>query len=657
MRLIFSSYRNSYILALSILFFVGSFLASLPVAHAIRTTQYPNTAYLLGTGSEGSADGLVPSVASISGTTYDVASDLVGNLYFTDRDKHVIRFYDKASGRVTTVAGTLSQAGFQDGTNARLNGPKGIAVQPKADNTGNVYFVDEGNYAVRMYNPVTKSVSTVAGGASSSAYQDGVGTSARFSILWGIRAARNNTLYVSEGSSTGYIRKIDIATSRVSTVYQYTLSSGVYGLALDPVFQDRIYFTVFGGVYSIHMITRAVTALDTTNTNCQYLTSLVGGLLAYTCGTNMVFIRSTTNNSLVAIGSASSGYVENSAGPTGVAFNSPGGVAAMPLIRPYTQVVVVDRLNYRLRIVNVKFDATFTSELPETHTKSLQLTQTKTKTIHIPVTTTTTTVPSTTTTTPTTTTTTTTITTTTRTTTTPRPTAPAYTAAPNTTVVALWFPNASLPLMNITATTEAVTTSWVLALNASLIAAIETDVRRALGLPTAIDVNNTDSSTLESELVMVVDGEVRVNATTGEIMLHIQVPLLTEPATPSSLLIMYQSLSLSAYATTKTYLLSANETMAYSSNLCAACAGPNCFGASKRPRCASQNNNGYTPFKAPKVNPCESWYCIMAVFLACFVIGCIISYSAYRASLATAAKKNSGRYHALREETTQLRSK
>lgn len=633
----------------------------LPPAEAIRTIEYPNTEYLLGTGSDGSVDGAVPSIASISSTTYDVASDMVGNLYFTDRQQHVIRFYDKTTKRVSTVAGLLSQAGFQDGTSARLNGPKGIAVQPRPDNSGNVYFVDEGNFAVRMYNPRTKAVTTVAGGASLSQYLDGVGTGARFTTLWGIRAARNNTLYVSEGTSTGYIRKIDIATSRVTTVYQYSLSSGVYGLALDPVFQDRIYFTVYGGVYSMHMITRAVTAHDTVNYDCKYLTSLVGGLLAYTCASsgneNKVLIRSVSLGTLATLGGTSSGYVENSTGPLGVMFNSPGGVAALPLIRPYSQLVVVDRLNGRIRKVNAKFDATFTQELEETRTESLKITQTKSKTIHIPETTTTTTQPTTTTTTPTSTTTTTTVTTTTVTTTTPRPTDPPYTAAPNTTVISLWFPNASLPLINITATTQAVATSWVLALNESIIEVLQQDIRRALGLPTIIDANATDDETLAASLVLIVVSEVRVNASTKEIMLRVQVPLLVEPATPSSLQSLYQVLSLARFPATVTFLRTANETASYAANLCAACAGPNCYITAKRPRCASQNNNGYVPFRVPKENPCESWYCIMAVFLACFFIGSVIAFSAYKASMSTVAKKQEGRSHALREEITQLRSK
>lgn len=99
-----------------------------------------------GTGTTGfGGDGGPATAAQISQPT-SVAVDDTGNIYFTDDGNNRIRKVNTA-GIVNTIAGT-GIAGFSDNIDAKvgqLNGPSGIAVDKK----GNVYIADVYNHAVR----------------------------------------------------------------------------------------------------------------------------------------------------------------------------------------------------------------------------------------------------------------------------------------------------------------------------------------------------------------------------------------------------------------------------------------------------------------------------------------------------------------------------
>ena len=99
----------------------------------------------------------VAAVSSLSG-----AADAVGDLYIADSNNQRIRLVTAATGLMTTVAGN-GIAGFGgDGgpaTQAQLNTPTDV----KLDGAGNFYIVDSGNHVVRMVNPSTGLIWTVAG--------------------------------------------------------------------------------------------------------------------------------------------------------------------------------------------------------------------------------------------------------------------------------------------------------------------------------------------------------------------------------------------------------------------------------------------------------------------------------------------------------------
>ena len=100
---------------------------------------------LAGTGIYSSIDG--PGLEATISTSYGITSDNSGNIFFTDLSK--IRKID-ASGVVTTIAGSDTTA-FADGigSSALFYSPNGIV----ADTSGNLFVMDLNNLRIRKVSP------------------------------------------------------------------------------------------------------------------------------------------------------------------------------------------------------------------------------------------------------------------------------------------------------------------------------------------------------------------------------------------------------------------------------------------------------------------------------------------------------------------------
>jgi hypothetical protein len=143
------------------------------------------------------------------------------NLYVSDMGNHTIRKVVIATGVVSTLAGTAGSSGGDDGTGstARFNGPIGITT----DGT-NLYVADHDNNTIRQIVINTGVVTTLAGTAGIFGYDDGIGGNAHFAGPQGI-VRDGGSLYVSDtGNHT--IRKIDIGTAEVTTLAGTAWSSG-----------------------------------------------------------------------------------------------------------------------------------------------------------------------------------------------------------------------------------------------------------------------------------------------------------------------------------------------------------------------------------------------------------------------------------------------
>jgi hypothetical protein len=151
-----------------------------------------------GSGSIGSTD--ATGTAASFNTPNGVATDALGNIYVADTGNNLIRKIT-AAGVVTTLAG--SSSGFNDGVGslAKFNSPTGVA----ADALGNVYVADKTNYRIRKVTAAGV-VTTLAGNGSSS-LANGVPESSSFKSPRGLAVDAAENVYVADADNN-VIRKI-----------------------------------------------------------------------------------------------------------------------------------------------------------------------------------------------------------------------------------------------------------------------------------------------------------------------------------------------------------------------------------------------------------------------------------------------------------------
>lgn len=152
------------------------------------------------------------ALAAAIGSPQAVATDAPGNLYFAG---HNVVLKVDTSGMLTRVAGNASGGYSGDGgpaTDAQLNAPSALAVDP----TANLYIADTNNNVIRMVTP-DGMIQTVAGnGAQSYSGDGGPAMSAGLNAPRGVAVGANGALYISD---TGNNRVRMVSTSGIiSTV-------------------------------------------------------------------------------------------------------------------------------------------------------------------------------------------------------------------------------------------------------------------------------------------------------------------------------------------------------------------------------------------------------------------------------------------------------
>ena len=165
---------------------------------------------LAGTGAEGTTDGPLDEATLAQPSGLTIGDD--GRIYVADAEGSSIRVIDPRRGVVATLAGagdSLFNFGDRDGKgrHALFQHPLGVVASK-----GVLYVADTYNNRIRVVDPRTGAVRTLAGGAPG--WRDG--KDPLFYEPGGIDAA-NGTLYVADTNNNS-IRTVDIATGAASTL-------------------------------------------------------------------------------------------------------------------------------------------------------------------------------------------------------------------------------------------------------------------------------------------------------------------------------------------------------------------------------------------------------------------------------------------------------
>lgn len=161
-------------------------------------------------------DGDLATLANLGSPT-DVTVDASGNIYIADFLNNVIRKVDPVTGIITTYAGTgfgagsTAAAGAYTGDNgpataADLNGPYAITI----DRTGNIFFCDGYNHAVRKVS-AAGIITTVAGqNAAGFSGDGGPATAAKLNNPVGIAVDTFGNIFIADDHNN-VIRKVNAA--------------------------------------------------------------------------------------------------------------------------------------------------------------------------------------------------------------------------------------------------------------------------------------------------------------------------------------------------------------------------------------------------------------------------------------------------------------
>jgi ribosomal protein S11 len=141
-----------------------------------------------------------------------VAVDGSGNVFISDWHNNRVREVVKATGNIITVAG-YGSAGFSgDGgpaTSAMVNYTGGVAV----DASGNLYIADSSNERVREVAKATGIITTVAGSGTMGYGGDGgAPTSAAMNLPYAVAVDTNGNLFIAD-SNNQRIREVVVSNN------------------------------------------------------------------------------------------------------------------------------------------------------------------------------------------------------------------------------------------------------------------------------------------------------------------------------------------------------------------------------------------------------------------------------------------------------------
>eukprot|EP01034_Spumella_vulgaris_P008247 gene8247-10494_t len=141
--------------------------------------------------------------------------DSQGNMFIADSYNNRIRRVDHATKHITTYAGYYS-SGFngdkQLATLTSLSHPSAVV----GDSVGNIYFADLYNYRVRMVNATTLKVTTIAGtGTQATTGDGGLAKKAAVSYVQALALDKHKNLLIADQFGDE-VRVVDLKTKIIT---------------------------------------------------------------------------------------------------------------------------------------------------------------------------------------------------------------------------------------------------------------------------------------------------------------------------------------------------------------------------------------------------------------------------------------------------------
>lgn len=178
------------------------------------------------------ADG-IPATAALLGTSWDSAiHPTTGDIYIAETSNHRIRRISMSSGLINTVAGSMQEGFSGDGgpaTLASLRSPSAVSF----DQTGQTLFIlDFGNCVVRSVALATGIISTLLGVPEKGTFNGDGDATGKAVYPFGFYVHGSDAIYLADGNNAR-VRIFNPVTNTLSTV----VGSGVRGASPDDGLQ------------------------------------------------------------------------------------------------------------------------------------------------------------------------------------------------------------------------------------------------------------------------------------------------------------------------------------------------------------------------------------------------------------------------------------
>jgi DNA-binding beta-propeller fold protein YncE len=272
-----------------------------------------------GCGRKGYAGDGGPAIEALLNEPYEVRFDAGGNMVFVEMQNHLVRRVDRATGRISTIAGTGQPGSSGDGgpaTQATFRNPHSIAF----DSAGALYIADIGNHRVRRIDPKSGLIESIAGNGEKRLPQ--AGGSAKGRPMLGPRALAvdGRTLWIAlrEGNS---IWKLDLDSGLLATV----AGTGKKGFSGDG---GPAALATFDGPKGIALAQDRLYVVDTENQAIRELN-----------------LADATIRTIAGGGPKARGYGGDSGSATDAKLDRPHGIC----VGPDGAVYIGDTNNHRVR--------------------------------------------------------------------------------------------------------------------------------------------------------------------------------------------------------------------------------------------------------------------------------------------------------------------